>query len=141
MIQERKTSSNFEANRVVPMVEMKNLLILSPRSGMYPDMSGPASAPRLHRGGRGEMYTTYIIESEVTAKWYYGHSEDIIRRLDDHNQNRNKSTSKKGPWKLIFIRSFETKVEANRFELLLKRLRNKNYMKKKYAVYFLKNDV
>ena len=85
------------------------------------------------------MYYTYIIESETTKSWYYGHSENVKRRLDDHNQNRNKSTSNKGPWKLIFVRSFETKLEANRFELLLKKLRNKNYVNEKYSKYFLKD--
>ncbi|MCW5910087.1 MAG: GIY-YIG nuclease family protein [Cyclobacteriaceae bacterium] len=82
-------------------------------------------------------YYTYIIESLKSQTWYYGHSEDLERRLNEHNTGQNKSTKNKGPWKLIFIREFESKQEANKFELLLKKLRNKNYILKAYGDCFI----
>ena len=83
------------------------------------------------------MYFTYIIESASSKKWYYGHTAEPERRLTEHNNGQNKSTKNKGPWKIIFLRSFDTKQEANRFELELKRIRNKSYIKKKFSAFFI----
>ncbi|MBX2958135.1 MAG: GIY-YIG nuclease family protein [Cyclobacteriaceae bacterium] len=69
--------------------------------------------------------------------WYYGHSDDPVRRLYEHNVGQNKSTKSKGPWQLIFLREFGSKQEANRFELLLKKYRNKGYILKEYGQYFI----
>ena len=84
-----------------------------------------------------DNYFTYIIESEKTERWYYGHSNDLERRLIEHNSGQNKSTKNKGPWKLIFKRSFDTNLGANKFELELKKLKNKKYVKFKYQQYFI----
>lgn len=82
------------------------------------------------------MYFTYIIESEGAKKWYYRHSSDPDRRLQEHNLGQNKSTKGRGPWRLIFIRGFDAKVEANRFELELKKLKNKEYIRRVYLRFF-----
>jgi putative endonuclease len=70
--------------------------------------------------------------------WYYGHTNSLERRVFEHNAGRNKLTKNKGPWKIIFVREFETKQKANRFELELKKLKNKGYLKRKYREYFIK---
>ncbi len=82
------------------------------------------------------MFFTYIVESQVSGRWYYGHSSDIERRVREHNLGQNKSTRGKGPWMLIFLREFDSKIEANRFELELKRLKNKEYIKRVYPQFF-----
>lgn len=71
------------------------------------------------------LYFTYIIESSKSGKWYYGHTDNTERRLWEHNSGQNISTRNKGPWKMIFLWSFETELEAIRFELKLKKLKNK----------------
>ncbi len=82
------------------------------------------------------MYYTYIIESENSKRWYTGHSLNPNNRVIEHNSGNTRSTKNKGPWKLIFIREFETKIEANRFELKLKRLKNKDYIYREFRKYF-----
>jgi putative endonuclease len=84
-----------------------------------------------------ETYFTYIIESKSNFKWYIGHTNDINRRIKQHITDQSKSTKNRGPWTLIFIRKFDNKVEANRFELELKRLRNKDFIRNKYSDFFL----
>ncbi len=84
-----------------------------------------------------ENYYTYIIESITNKRWYIGHTNDIDRRLSEHNSGQNKSTKGKGPWKLIFLRSFDNNLDANRFELRLKRFRNKKFIKTEYAEFFI----
>ena len=48
------------------------------------------------------MYRVYILES-VTGRRYIGLSEDVARRLQDHNSGVSTWTSKHGPWRLIWI--------------------------------------
>jgi putative endonuclease len=83
------------------------------------------------------MYFTYIIQSESSARWYIGHTEDPQKRLSAHNSGLNISTKNKGPWRLIFLRAFPGKKQANQFELYLKKLKNKDYIRKVYACFFL----
>ena len=83
------------------------------------------------------MFCTYIIESEKNGIWYYGHSENVERRLMDHNMGRNKSTKNKGPWKIIFKRDFDSKILASRFELQLKRMKNKEFVRGAFKEFFL----
>ena len=84
-----------------------------------------------------KLFFTYIIESELNGRWYIGYSENVLNRIVQHNTGRNKSTKNKGPWKLIFERGFESRLEANRFELKLKSLKNKNYIRREFADWFL----
>ena len=82
------------------------------------------------------MYYTYIIESQQNARWYIGHSIKPTNRVKEHNSGQTRSTRNKGPWELIFIREFQSKLEANRFELKLKKLKNKEYIRSHYKDFF-----
>ena len=73
------------------------------------------------------MFYTYILQSEIDNSYYIGHSSDIMKRLEYHNQGISKFTSKKIPWKLVYIEVFQTKKEANQREIFLKRQRNHSF--------------
>jgi len=83
------------------------------------------------------IFFVYIIESLKTGNWYYGHSNDLDRRLAEHNAGQNKSTRGKGPWKLIFKKPFASKSEASKFELELKRFKNKTYIRRAHSNFFI----
>jgi putative endonuclease len=72
------------------------------------------------------MYTVYIIESERTGRWYYGHTEDLAERLARHNADRSKATQGRGPWKVVATKEFPSKGQAMAFELMLKRCKRKD---------------
>jgi len=76
------------------------------------------------------MYYTHVLQSLSTEKLYIGHTENLDRRLHEHNSNQSKSTRFRGPWELIFKKEFSTKSEAATFEYKLKRVKNKNYLLK-----------
>ena len=80
------------------------------------------------------MFYVYIIESECTSKWYYGSTKRTpAERLLEHNGNHHHFTANKGPWKLIFVRNFDTKMDAFK----LKSLRNKNFIRAEFSQFFL----
>jgi putative endonuclease len=73
------------------------------------------------------MFYTYILQSEIDKSFYVGHSSDIKKRLEYHNQGLSKYTSKKIPWELVYFEIFKTKSDANQRELFLKRQRNHSF--------------
>jgi putative endonuclease len=74
------------------------------------------------------MYYTYILKSDKTDKLYIGHTENIERRISEHNSNQSKSTKNRGPWNLIYKKEFPSRSEAMKFETKLKSIKNKNYL-------------
>jgi putative endonuclease len=74
------------------------------------------------------MYYTYILKSEKTDRLYIGHTENLERRLREHNSNQTKSIKNRGPWNLIFKKEFLTRSDAMKFELKLKSVKNKKYL-------------
>jgi|TARA_R110000737_G_scaffold349591_2_gene386188 putative endonuclease len=69
-------------------------------------------------------FFVYMI-SNPTGIYYKGFTTDYTRRLEEHNSPLGKYTSERGPWKLIFLQSFNTKYEALIFEKMLKRQNHK----------------
>ena len=76
------------------------------------------------------MYYTYVIKSLFLNIFYIGQTNNLTDRINRHNQNRNKYTKGKGPWELIFSKSFETRSEAVQLEIKLKSFRNKAFLEK-----------
>ena len=78
----------------------------------------PASAWRLKRQGRRfessrpDLYYIYIIRSELLQRYYVGSTEDVERRLHEHNIGKSTSTRAGIPWELIHIESFATRSDA-----------------------------
>lgn len=58
------------------------------------------------------MYFVYLLQSEMDDSFYVGYSTDVTRRLQEHNEGESRYTSKKRPWKLVYVESFNTKREA-----------------------------
>lgn len=66
------------------------------------------------------MYYVYIIRSQKTGKLYKGSTEDLKKRLKEHNQGKTTSTQNSRPWELIYYEAFCNKTDARREELFLK---------------------
>jgi putative endonuclease len=69
----------------------------------------------------------YIIHSRSHNLYYKGYSTRPFDRLREHNDNKSRYTSGKGPWELVFVQEFATKREALKKEKSLKRV-NRNYI-------------
>jgi putative endonuclease len=78
----------------------------------------PASALALGARGRRfescrpDLYYIYILYSEQLQRYYVGSTEDVARRLQEHNAGKSKSTRAGSPWKLIHTESFATRSDA-----------------------------
>ncbi|MGK9476555.1 GIY-YIG nuclease family protein [Melioribacter sp. OK-6-Me] len=59
-----------------------------------------------------ETFFTYIIFSPSKNRFYVGSTNDINRRLTEHNSGQSKSTNSGKPWKLVFFKEFTSRSEA-----------------------------
>ena len=63
-----------------------------------------------------DMYYLYILESESTGRYYIGQTDNLERRVSEHNDpgyTGSRTTKRfKGPWKLVYSEEFETRPEA-----------------------------
>jgi len=57
------------------------------------------------------MYAAYIIKNE-NNRYYIGSTSDIVERLKYHNSGKNRSTKRKGEWKLVYKEDFQDKKSA-----------------------------
>jgi predicted GIY-YIG superfamily endonuclease len=67
------------------------------------------------------MFYAYILESITKpGELYRGHTDDLKRRLAEHNAGKCSHTSRFKPWKIKFYAAFETLELAQEFESYLK---------------------
>ena len=66
------------------------------------------------------MFFVYVLYSEKTGKHYVGFAANLIQRIGQHNMGITKSTKNRGPWRLVYHESVETRADAMRRERYLK---------------------
>jgi putative endonuclease len=74
------------------------------------------------------MCFTYILFSESLNKYYVGSCEDLKRRIDRHGKDSSKFTGRANDWKLIKYFEFQTKSEAIKLEMKIKKRGIKRYL-------------
>ena len=72
------------------------------------------------------MYYVYVLLSLKDSKFYIGFSEDIKKRLADHNAGRNTSTKPRRPFELIYYEAHLSKDDALRREAYFKTTKGKS---------------
>ena len=75
------------------------------------------------------MYYIYIIYSKKLDKYYIGTTDDIEGRIRRHNQGNKAFTSTGKPWVLVYKEEFDTKTEALKREIQLKKWKNRERIK------------
>ena len=76
------------------------------------------------------MFTTYILRSLKNRKYYIGSTDDITRRLSEHNNGRSKYTKNRGPFELVYKEEYNTNTEAKSREYYLKSLKSRKAIEK-----------
>ena len=98
----------------------------------------PPVSPIQPPGGRGgmaavfwfAMFYTYILKSRVKNKTYTGSTNNIIRRLAEHNSGKVKSSRPFRPYDIIHVEEFETETQAKKREAFFKTSYGRRQMKK-----------
>ena len=71
----------------------------------------------------------YVLCGKKTKKYYIGVTDNIERRIIEHNNNKTHFTGKQHEiWEVIFTKYFKEQCEARKEEMRLKRAKNKKYL-------------
>jgi len=73
----------------------------------------------------------YILQSLKTEKLYIGHTNNLTRRVEEHNTSYGgKYSRQNGPWKLLYSKHHPDRSSAAKRERYLKRTRGSQEKKK-----------
>ena len=72
-------------------------------------------------------FHVYVLRSQSTGHFYVGHTENLARRISEHN-NRTASIKNRGPWEIFYSEEFATCSEASRREREIKGMKSRSYI-------------
>jgi putative endonuclease len=75
------------------------------------------------------MFYVYVIWSKSTGKLYTGQTDDLERRLSEHQQGIARYTRGRGPWELLLTEEYSTRKEAMQRERFLKTGQGRKWLK------------
>ncbi len=71
------------------------------------------------------MYFVYILYSSIIDKYYVGQTENLERRLSEHNSKKNLGAS---DWQMKYFEPFENRSDAIRREYEIKAKKRRTYI-------------
>jgi len=76
------------------------------------------------------MFYTYILVNEKGSKTYVGHTNDLERRLKEHNDGKSIFSRRYKPWRVLYKEAHKTEIEAIKREKYLKSAAGRRWIKK-----------
>ena len=76
------------------------------------------------------MVYVYVLYSNDFERYYVGMSDNVEKRLKEHNKGLSKSTKPSVPWRLVHSEQFETRMETRTREKYLKSAAGRRWRKK-----------
>jgi len=76
------------------------------------------------------MYYVYVLRSKKNGRFYTGHTDNLERRISEHNRGKSKSTFNRGPFELVYFESRPTRSQAVSREKFLKGGKGREFLKK-----------
>ncbi|HEY4513249.1 MAG TPA: GIY-YIG nuclease family protein [Candidatus Paceibacterota bacterium] len=83
------------------------------------------------------FYYTYILKSKKDGKIYTGYTQDLRKRLNQHNKGLSTYTNGRGPFILIYYEACLLESKAKSRELFLKSGMGKRYLKNRLGASYL----
>ena len=77
-------------------------------------------------------FFVYIVYSPSLQRFYVGTTDDVAKRIDEHNNNKypGSFTSKGIPWELFFQIECKTGDQAYKLEKYIKKMKSTNFIKR-----------
>lgn len=81
------------------------------------------------------FYYVYVLSSQVEQYWYTGYTNNLKRRMKEHNLGNTQSTRNRGPLALIYYEACLNEDDARAREKYLKSGMGKRYLKNRIKNY------
>ncbi len=72
----------------------------------------------------------YILQSEITGRFYIGQTQNLQERVAYHNADYSRALKNRGPWKLLYSEEFGSRSEAVRRERYIKRQKDRRFIER-----------
>ena len=82
------------------------------------------------KAGGSSMSYVYILQSEKNGRYYIGSTNDLQRRVSEHNSGQTASLLHLRPMKVVFYKEYDNMVEARRIERKLKRFKSRRIIER-----------
>lgn len=66
------------------------------------------------------MNYVYVLKSSIDSELYVGSTNDLKRRMGEHNKGKSFSTSWRGPFELVYYEAYKSLEDARDREHALK---------------------
>jgi len=76
-------------------------------------------------------YTVYVLSSLIIKKSYVGLTDNLQKRLKEHNLGQSYFTKRYKPWKVIYTELLDSLLEARKREKYLKSASGRRLVLKK----------
>lgn len=83
------------------------------------------------------FYYTYVLKSKKDGKMYTGSTQDLRKRLMQHNKGLSTYTKGRGPFEVIYYEACLLEDKARSRELFLKSGMGKRYLKNRLGASYL----
>jgi len=76
------------------------------------------------------MWTVYILKS-MEKLIYVGMTQDVTKRLEEHNSGKSYYTKRGTNWKMVYSETFDSSEEARKREKYFKNTAGKEWLKRR----------
>jgi putative endonuclease len=74
------------------------------------------------------IFYTYILFSSKLNKYYIGSTNNLLRRIEDHNRGKSGFTRVGVPWELKYVEEYKTKSQAYQREMEIKKRKDRKFI-------------
>jgi putative endonuclease len=67
------------------------------------------------------MNFVYLLQSESSRRFYVGSTDNLNRRVAEHQRGKSLATRGRDPWNLVYTEQFDSLADARRREFEIKR--------------------
>ena len=87
------------------------------------------------------MFTVYVLKNEEDQSWYIGQTDNLKRRIQEHNSGQGGRTTRvrSGRWGLIYAEAYTDRRDALGREKFLKGGSGRKYLDKQLNYYLAKS--
>jgi len=82
------------------------------------------------------MWYVYLLVSKKNGHWYIGSTNNLRKRILQHNSGKNRSTKHGIPWKIIYFEVGLNREDARAREKYLKSGMGRRYLKNRLKFFF-----
>ena len=75
------------------------------------------------------IFYVYVLKSLKDGTYYYGSTNNIDKRLEEHNKGKMRYTKGRMPWKLHYFEQYPSRSEAMKREQFFKSIGGYVYLK------------